>query len=76
MLEVVAAIGPRCALLISYASDDILVATSPDHDRLAAFEASFPEIDWEFRNGEHAWPADTLADAMRWSSTTGAQCPG
>jgi pimeloyl-ACP methyl ester carboxylesterase len=73
-LEVVAAIAPRCALLIDYDHDDILEATVPSPARLSAFEARFPTITWDRASGPHAWPDQQLGDALRWLSDEGTGC--
>jgi pimeloyl-ACP methyl ester carboxylesterase len=65
-LEVVAAIAPRCALLINYDRDDILIATEPSPDRLRAFQQLFPTITWMRIHGEHDWPVPQQALAAEW----------
>jgi hypothetical protein len=66
-LEVIAAIAPRCTLVISYSNDDILVATLPDDTRFNAFTSRFPSIEWWKQTGPHDWPSGVVADAIEWT---------
>lgn len=65
-LEVVAAISPRCALLINYDQDTTLGVTVPSSDLLVDFERRFPTIDWLTANGVHSWPDAQLVSAAEW----------
>ena len=71
-LEVVAAIAPRPALLISYVSDDILVSVRPSEARLSDFVERFPSVTWEFRLGEHGWPQTPLDLPSNWLAGSAA----
>ncbi len=76
-LEVIAAIAPRCVLLINYDRDAILVATEPSSQRLRAFQQLFPTTTWVLVSGEHDWlepeealAADWLDVGQQWCTTT------
>ena len=74
-LEVVAAVAPRCALVVSYEADPILEPSTPSPERLHAFEARFPTIDWLLRPGGHAWPTPTVDAAIGWLDGSWDRCP-
>jgi dienelactone hydrolase len=75
LLEVVAAITPRCALLASYTEDEILIATVPQPARLADFEERYPSIDWQVVDGPHDWAATELAASRAWLDESWDRCP-
>ena len=69
-LEVLAAIAPRCALLINYDADAILVATAPAPAALSDFESRFASIDWLAATGPHDWQQPQLVTAAAWARRT------
>lgn len=73
-LEVIAAIAPRCALLINYDADAILVATAPEPAALSDFESRFASIDWLAATGPHDWKQPQLVTAADWARRTSEVC--